>query len=166
MLETHPFPPFVPPHAKHLLLGSFTGKPGVGYDWFYGSQRNQFWPILERVYNLKLDTKKSKMHLFSRLGLAITDIIYQCERRQGTNLDANLINIVYNLPALEKILSQNKIVTIFFSSRFVETKFKRLFKNVHTRLITLPSPSPRYARMTLQEKIKIYAAVLPKVKQP
>jgi len=163
MLETHPFDSFVPLNTKFLLLGSFTGKPAPGYDWFYTSKRNQFWPILESVYGLKLATKKSKQQLFSKLKIAISDIIYQCERTKGTNSDNNLVNIVYNIPAIEKILKQNKIEKIFFSSRYVENKFKKLFKSVKIELVTLPSPSPRHAAMTKAEKIKKYKNVLPKL---
>lgn len=163
MLETHPYGSFVPSRARFLVLGSFTGKPAAGYDWFYTTKRNQFWPILENVYGLKLDNKKSKQKLFTKLRIAITDIIYQCEREKGTNLDTNLINIIYNIPAIEKILSQNKIERIYFSSRFVEGKFKKIFKDVSIELITLPSPSPRYATMSKAEKIARYKELLPRL---
>lgn len=168
MLETHPFGSFVPPHARFFILGSFTGKPEAGYNWFYTSKRNQFWPILEEVYGLELDSKKTKQELFSKLKIAISDIIYQCERKKGTNLDNNLTNIVYNIPAVEKILTRHKIEKIFFSSRFVKNKFKKVFKDLvekypNIKLITLPSPSPRYAAMTRKEKIKRYRNLLPRL---
>ena len=166
ILETHPFSPFVPKDAKYLLLGSFTGRSEPGYDWYYATKRNQFWPILEQVYCLKLDTNKSKQHLFNRLKLAVTDLIYQCARVQNNNSDTNLKKYVYNLPAIEKIFSRHRIETVYFSSRFAENKFKRLFKNITNRQITLPSPSPRYAKLSLKEKIKIYSRLLPKVKHP
>ncbi|OGM21935.1 hypothetical protein A2863_00900 [Candidatus Woesebacteria bacterium RIFCSPHIGHO2_01_FULL_38_9b] len=169
MIETHPFGIFVPPRAKYLILGSFTGK-GVGinsYDWFYGTKRNQFWPIIESVYNMKLPVKKNKQNLFTHLGIAITDIIYQCERKKASNLDNNLTNIVYNTKGINNIFKKNKIEKIFFSSRFVETRFKMIFeklinKNNNIQLITLPSPSPRYAAMSIDEKIKRYQSILPK----
>ena len=152
MLETHPFGSFVPKKARYLILGSFTAKLGDGsYNWFYGTKRNQFWPILESVYNRKFKDQHDKERFFSKVGFAISDIIYQCERKIGSNLDANLINIVYNIKLVEKILAENKIEKIFFSSRFVETE-----------LVTLPSPSPRFAAMRIEEKIKRYKDLLPK----
>jgi hypoxanthine-DNA glycosylase len=164
MLETHPFPPFVPPNTKYLLLGSFVGRPVPGYDWYYSSKRNQFWKILEHVYHNKLGTKQSKQQLFSRLHLAVTDIIYQCERCKNNNSDINLVNIIYNISALEKILSQNQIQTIFFTSRYVGKKFTKLFPQIKIKLITLPSPSPRYAKLDLKEKVYIYRKILPVLK--
>jgi len=167
MIETHPFGYFSPLKAKYLLLGSFTGKPEPGYDWFYASKRNKFWIILRQIYNRPLVTRSEKEQLFSDLSLAISDIIYQCERRKGSNLDMNLVNIVYNVEAIEKLLATNPIERIYFSSRFVEGRFKSKFKYLihkypHIELITLPSPSPRYAAMTLEEKIRRYTQLLPR----
>ncbi len=171
MIETHPFGVFCPPNAKYLILGSFTAKKDDGddsYDWFYVTRRNQFWPILEAVYNLKLDNKKAKQDLFAKLSVAITDIIYQCERRKDNSLDSNLIKFVYNTPVIRKILRENPIKKILFSSRFVEKEFKKRFKDLieefsNIELITLPSPSPRYAAMSKEEKIRRYGQVFPKL---
>lgn len=168
MIETHPFKSFIPKNPKYLILGSFTGKitPENNYDWFYGTKRNQFWPILREVYKLKLADKNSKQKLLKKLKIAISDIIYQCERKKGTNLDNNLTNITYNTEAIRKIFKGNKIQKVFFSSRFVEKKYRQIFKDVvnkhpEVKLITLPSPSPRFAKMSLKEKIRSYARLLP-----
>ncbi len=170
MIETHPLGNFIPKNIKYLLLGSFAAR-GMNsdptYDWYYGSKRNQFWKIIEQVYGAELLNKKAKVTLFTKLGIGIADIIHQCERRDGNSLDANLINIVYN-PELENILNANNIQKIFFSSRYVEKLFRKYFKGLilkHTEidLITLPSPSPRYALMTKEEKIKKYNQVLPQL---
>lgn len=175
MIETHPFGINVPIKSRYLLLGSFTTKEAYGentkrraeYDWYYSNGRNQFWPILEGVYKIELKTKKAKQELFKGLRMALGDIIHQCERKKGTNLDNNLTNIVYNIKAVEKVLKNHKIEKIYFSSRFVENKFKKVFKGVlskypHIKLITLPSPSPRYAKLTIREKVVHYKKVLPK----
>jgi hypoxanthine-DNA glycosylase len=175
MLEKHAFGNFVPPGARYLILGSFTAKQAVRgskayksfYDWFYSNGRNQFWPILEEVYGLKLEDKLSKQELFSRLGIAIADIILTCERKRDSNLDNNLINCVYNTEGIEDILDRNNIRKIFFTSRFVEQEFLRVLKEVvnncpKTELITLPSPSPRFARMSKAEKITRYRELMPR----
>ena len=163
MIETHPYGSFIPLRTKCLLLGSFPGKEKN--DWFYGNKRNQFWSILEEIYRIKLQTRKEKQKLFTALDMAITDIIYQCERKRKSNLDNNLINIVYAVEDITWILETNNITKIFFTSRFVETKFRQLFKNIRptVKLIALPSPSPRYARMNKLEKIARYRELLPKL---
>ena len=177
IIETHPFGSFVPPDAKFLMLGSFTTKEAFddqkkeAYTWFYANGgRNQFWPILEEVYEVKLQTRADMQQLFTGLKMALAEVIYQCERRMNSNLDINLINIVYAIDDITQILEQNRIIKIFFTSRYVETKFRQIFKNVINihptiELVILPSPSPRYAQMTKKQKIQTYKELLPQRKQ-
>ena len=169
MVEAHPFGNFVPDNCQYLFLGTFTGKiTDPSYDWFFGTKRNQFWPMLESVFLVELKTKDNKQELFSKLHMAITDIIFECERSENTNADNNLINIVYNTNTIVNIIKKNKINAIFFSSRMAEKLFKKNFKELILKypginLVTLPSPSPRYAAMTKFEKIKRYKELLPKL---
>lgn len=169
MVETHPFGDFVPNNACYLILGSFTGKvENPSYDWFYGNGKNQFWYIVEKVYGKTLKDKKDKQKLFKRLGVAVSDIIYQCEREKGSNLDSNLTNIVYNIKGVEEIFKENRIRKIYFTSRFVEKKFKTIFKKLiqtdfNLQQITLPSPSPRYTAISKTKKVKQYKKLLPKL---
>lgn len=171
MVETHPFKVFTPPKARYLFLGSFPSvrsPDDIAYDWFYGGKRSQFWGILEKVYGRTLDTKKAKQELLSRLHIAITDIMYQCARKEGNSSDLNLTDIVYNKAAIKKVLQKHPIETIFFSSRFVEKEFKKHFADLiksfpQLAYCTLPSPSPRYASMTKEKKIEKYQELLPKL---
>jgi len=163
MPEKHPFGNFVPPNAKYFLLGSFATKPFPGYDWFYANGRNQFWPILEEVYERELKTKATMQKLFYDLGMALSDMISECERINNSNLDMNLKSIVVN-NAIPEILEANPIIRIYFSSRFAETLFKRHFKEfMAVEHIVLPSPSPRYARLTKQQKVAKYKELMPKL---
>lgn len=176
MIETHPFPSFVPPGAKYLILGSFAAKQSVkgrlttddNYDFYYGVKRNQFWPILEEVYGRELKNTEERKKLLSDYRIGITDIIYQCEREKGSSLDANLKNIVYAKEEITRILEENQISEIFFTSRYVENKFRSNFKNIISKyyridLVTLPSPSSRYVRITKEQKIKRYKETLPQL---
>lgn len=171
MLEKHAFGDFVPRNAKYLMLRSFTAKKNdtdLYYDWFYCTKRNQFWPIIEKVYGLNLPDKNSKVNLFTKLGIAFSDMILTCERRNNDSSDINLVNFTYNKDGIIKILTENDIQKVFFSSRFVEKEFKSKFKEtinefLNIEFITLPSPSPRYAAMSKEEKIKRYKELFPKL---
>ena len=167
MIEVNPFGMFVPKKTEYLFLGSFTGKiESANYDWFYANGRNQFWPIMEMVFMLDLSTKAKKQELFTRLRMAITDIILSCERKTNSNLDVNLANFVFNTNSITRVITENKIKTIYFSSRFAEKLFKKNFRELITQypkinLVTLPSPSPRYAAISKSEKVKHYKELLP-----
>lgn len=165
-IETHPFAPFVPKGIKYLIIGSFPGKGQTEKtisetDWFYGAKRNTFWKIMEEVYGTELKTTSAKQKLFTSLKMGISDIILQAVRTANTNSDDNLHVIEYNDRTIKKVLSANKIETVFFTSQFVYKIFKKLFPGV-TNTVVLPSPSPRYARMSLKEKVAVYRKVLPK----
>jgi hypoxanthine-DNA glycosylase len=164
IIETHPFEAFIPKKITCLIVGSFPGKEQTQNKpdethWFYGAPRNQFWKILEIVYKKKLNNRKEKQQLFEETGIGITDVIRSCVRRQGTNLDENLEIREYNKEAIEKILKKYR-PKVLFTSRFVEKEFKKLFSDYKNTDI-LPSPSPRYFRLSVEDKAKIYKQQLP-----
>lgn len=162
-MEKHLWGYFVPKNARHLLLGSFSAKPEKNYDWFYGTRRNQFWPIMEAVYKVKPVTVKEKQDLFTRLGIAVTDCLAASGRKKNDNADTSLANYRFNTKVIKNILRGNNIVTIYFSSKFAEKLFEKMkFKSKTIKLVTLPSPSPRYARLSLAEKIERYKQLMPK----
>jgi hypoxanthine-DNA glycosylase len=161
MTEIHPFEPFVPSGSTKLILGSFPGKESTQTkrenDWFYCAARNQFWKILEIVFDRDLSNKKYKQQLFKNSNIAITDILLSCQRRDNKNSDENLINKKYNKEAINEILTKNNIKKILFTSKGVHKEFVDNFDiPVEVDLVVLPSPSPVYRRLNLQEKAKIY----------
>ena len=165
-IEIHPFDPFIPENATILILGSFPGReqtqspPNID-QWFYGAKRNQFWKIISAVYNTELITKEDKQQLFKKFGIGITDILLKVRRKNNSNLDNNLEIIEYNDKAIKSILKSSKIDSIFFTSKYVEKHFYLLFPETKNAEY-LPSPSPRYARMTKMDKINYYKSKLPK----
>jgi len=163
-IEIHPFNPFIPPNAEYLIIGSFPGKGQTenvtDADWFYGTKRNTFWKILEEVYGIPLPDKRSKQELFVKTKIGIADIILKAERTENTNSDTNLHIIEYNDKAIRKVLASNQFKTIFFTSKFVEKIFRKFFPEINNTVV-LPSPSPRFARMSFKEKVAAYKKLLP-----
>lgn len=168
LIETHPFIPFVPKRAKYLLLGSFPGRRETwAFEWYYGTQKGQFWKVMQEVYKRPLVSLAQKKALMEELNIALSDVIYRLTRREGNNSDGNLEVLEYNTKTIPKILEENKIERIYFSSRNVERIFKSQFKNLNlnsnVELITLPSSSPRYAKLNLGEKVLLFKKLLPKL---
>jgi hypoxanthine-DNA glycosylase len=163
-IEHHPFPSFVPPRMKCLILGSFPGKEQTrgGLDenaWFYGSPFNQLWRILEATYNRDLKTKTAKQALFKETGIGITDIFKSIIRTAGSNLDENLQIVEHNKAEIERILKDYR-PQVLCTSRFVEKEFKKMFP-AYPAVDVLPSPSPRYFKLTITQKAAIYKKKLP-----
>ena len=165
-IETHPFKAFIPENATVIIVGSFPGKEVThkilgGEEWFYGSKRNQLWRIISRVYVTDLQTRTEKQNLFKKHGIGMVDIFLKVKRKEDNNMDSNLEVIEYNDKAIKSILKNQSIKKIFFTSKFVEKAFLKLFPEIKIGEC-LPSPSPRYARMSIAEKINYYKLKLPK----
>jgi hypoxanthine-DNA glycosylase len=166
IIEAHPFEAFIPGNIQCLIIGSFPGREQTQCEidethWFYGAPRNQLWKILEIVYKRELKNRDQKQQLFEQAGIGMTDVIKSCVRTQGTNLDENLEIREYNKEVIEKILKQHQ-PKVLFTSRFVEKEFKKLFPDYKNTDI-LPSPSPRYFKLTVEGKAKIYKQKLPSI---
>jgi hypoxanthine-DNA glycosylase len=166
IVETHPFEAFIPKNIRCLIVGSFPGKEQTQCEldethWFYGASRNQLWRILEIVYKRELQNRKEKQQLFEEAGIGMADIIKSCVRRHGTNLDENLEIRDYNKEVVERILNKHQ-PKVLFTSRFVEKEFKKLFPS-YKDVDILPSPSPRYFKLRIEDKAKIYEKKLPKI---
>lgn len=165
-IEVHPFKAFIPQNATVIIVGSFPGKEITHKilsedEWFYGTKRNQFWKIISGVYHAELSTKAEKQRLFTKHGIGMVDIFLRIKRKGDNNTDSNLEIVEYNDKALKQILQNKNIQTIFFTSKFVEKQFLKLFPTCEIGKC-LPSPSPRFARMSLEEKIKNYQLQLPR----
>lgn len=131
-IEEHPFEAFVPKNATILIVGSFPGKEQTNKNadpdqWFYGAKRNQFWKILSAAYNLELKTKEDKQNLFRNFGIGITDILLKIQRKNNSNLDNNLVIKETNEKKIKKILEDNNITRILFTSKYVEILFLKYF---------------------------------------
>lgn len=158
--EVHPYGFFEPKRPEYLWLGTFAGKGNC--EWYFGTQRTQFWKIMTQVYGRELLVLDDKKKLFEEMGLIVGDLILSCARSEGTNADDNLINIEINFEVINRLLESRKIKAIFFSSQNAFKLFKKYFKTDKPTIV-LPSPSPRYARMSLQQKVDKYRELLPKL---
>ncbi len=165
MIEKHPFENFIPDSCELLILGSFLGKESTQAkredDWFYGANRNQFWKIIELIYNSNFNNKIEKQNLFNNLKIGITDIISSCERKENNNSDNNLTNKTYNNKIVD-ILSTYPIKKVLFTSKNVYKEFSENFKKPKgVELVVLPSPSPIYRRLNLNDKASEYKKYFP-----
>lgn len=50
-IETHPFPPFIPPGAKVLIMGTFPPQPKRwSMKFYYPNRTNDFWPMMGLIF--------------------------------------------------------------------------------------------------------------------
>jgi hypoxanthine-DNA glycosylase len=138
-LEIHPFDPFVPENSKYLIIGSFPGA-NTENDWYYGAKRNMFWKIISAVFETDLKTKEEKQRFCREQGIALTDIWLEVKRKNGKNLDHEIIVIKDNFDQIHDLLNKLRFKKVLFTSKLVQDKFLVHFPDLKN-YECLPSPS-------------------------
>lgn len=168
-LEYHPFGSFIPTDVQYLVVGTFPGRQFSQrsledneadiYAFSYGG-RNQFWRIMEKLYGVDLPTRDSKKELFQSLNMGLIDLIKACRRKNASNLDTDLTDIIWNKPEFDALFKEKSIDNVFCTGKAVAQIFQKWYPE--QPCMALPSPSPLYAAMRFEEKYDFYKEVFPK----
>lgn len=160
------FPPIAGESAEVLILGSMPSVASLSKEEYYGHPRNAFWPIMGHLLGAwpEIDYRKRKQLLIDHK-IAVWDVLHSCFRpgSADSNIDINSIEIndfigffdryreikrvLFNGGAAEKLY--RKRVLPILDSRFGYLDYHRL-----------PSTSPAYAAMTLEQKMIVWRHAL------
>ncbi len=153
----HPFDPIVFKDTKTLILGSFPSKQSFENDFYYAHPRNQFWKILGSITGYPTVNRDQKIWLLKEAKIGLWDMIASCSRENS--LDSSLEDEVVNdIPSL---LEQHpSIERVALTGRKAEALWEVHFGHIETETIYLPSPSPAYAKMSIEEKISKWQKLL------
>lgn len=183
LIETHPLPPFIPPRAKLLMLGSFP-PPRAKWkmDFYYPNIQNDMWRIFglvffdDKDYFINVDGKgfqEQRLRDFLiQKGVAISDAAHKIQRLQGNASDKFLQVIEpVNLEALLALLPQCETI-VTTGEKATETLWHQLsvkstrpkigdfsetaYQGRRLCLYRLPSSSRAYP-LALPKKAAIYA---------
>ncbi|MGI6334339.1 MAG: DNA-deoxyinosine glycosylase [Saccharofermentanales bacterium] len=146
---THPFRPLFQTDSKILILGSFPSIKTREYGFFYGHPRNRFWPLLERIFGVKLSTDIEERRAFLlQHHLAIYDVIYRCDII-GSG-DASIQNVIPS--DLSPILKEADIRQIFCNGGTAYRYYQKYQEQkTEVKAIQLPSTSPANARFSMDD---------------
>ncbi len=154
-MEHHPFDPIIFDDSKILILGSFPSLKSFEEGFYYAHPRNQFWPLLSKVFDEDTSTIEQCIALCKRHHLALWDSAKSLKREKANSSDQNLKEIEVN--DFEQLLKTHpSIKTILFTGKKAETIFERVYKDLPIKKALLPSPSPAYAAMTFESKLRVY----------
>jgi hypothetical protein len=125
--------------ARKAILGSFSVAHLTEYfdgsryripsepslDFFYGSERNQFWDWYKLYLDQSVDPRNRESILDSLADnkIAITDLISSCERKKFSALDSSLTNIDWNVAGITRLL-ESDVATFLCTSKWVLQKLK------------------------------------------
>ncbi|PHK16082.1 hypothetical protein VF13_39700 [Nostoc linckia z16] len=137
IVEYHPWIRFpeAANQAKNLVIGSFPPNKFTSHrekltlcdiDFFYGSKENAFWELFVSAKNLTYkipDDIAEVKHWLIENYWSVTDIVKSAQRKKDTAYDTDLINLSWNIEAIESIFTTNPIRNVYFTSRWVKEKF-------------------------------------------
>lgn len=182
MIETHPLPPFLPPHARLLMMGSFPPpKTRWKMNFYYPNLQNDMWRIFglvffqQRNYFLMNEGKAFNEPLLraflQQQGIAISDTAYQVRRLQNNAADkflevvkpADLFALLSEIPECTHIMTTgDKATATLLSLLPADTPVPKIGHPVQAqyagRTLTLsrmPSSSRAYP-LALVRKAAIY----------
>ena len=183
MTETHPLPPFLPPHAQLLMLGSFPPpRERWKMDFYYPNFQNDMWRIFgcvffdNRDYFIEAGGKAFKEDLLRAFlwerGIAVSDAAYRVQRLQGNAADKflqivtplDLAALLAPMPHCDVVMTTGELATdTLLSLMPSETTTPAIgayseaeFAARRLRLYRLPSSSRAYP-LPLAEKAAAYA---------
>ena len=184
-IETHPLPPFLPPNAKLLMLGSFPPPQNRWkMDFYYPNYQNDMWRIFGICFfNNKdyfLDLAHKSFHLdkivdfLNEKGIAIYDTAYQVKRLTGNASDkflhietpTNLAELLDKIPHCQNILTTGDKATDTLMLSMPPNTVKPLIGQKSTadfaqrkiHLFRMPSSSRAYP-LALEKKAEAYYAL-------
>jgi len=152
-LLEHPFKPIVFKDTEVLILGSFPSIKSFENNFYYAHPRNQFWKILHCITEYPINNRDQKIWLLKECKFGLWDMIASCQRENS--LDSSLEDeSVNDLAGFLEI--HTSIRKIAFTGKKAEALFKTHFAHLEIETVYLPSPSAAYAKMSIDDKIKIY----------
>ncbi|MBX1356528.1 DNA-deoxyinosine glycosylase [Campylobacter jejuni] len=150
---THPFESFFDKDSKILILGSFPSVKSRQDGFYYQHSRNRFWPILETLFDVKLENITEQQAFLRKKHIALWDVLQSCKIK---NSDDKTISYA-KANDLSLILSQAKIQAIFTTG---QSAYK-FFVKFHPRLeaIALPSTSPANLNFSFEQLLQNYEII-------
>jgi len=158
------FAPIAAPDAKILILGSMPGQVSLTKQEYYGHPHNLFWQIMSELFGASPHLPyATRLQILIQNGIAIWDVLHECEREGSLDSDIEEISIIAN-DFSHFFLLHPHIHSVFFNGTKAEAAFKRYIlptlKNTsHIRFTKLPSTSPANASISKEKKLSAWKSV-------
>lgn len=157
-LLEHPFDAIVDENSKVLILGSFPSIKSFEQNFYYAHPRNLFWPIMEELFGVTLETNEEKRAFALAKGIALWDTYASLKRGSGNSSDSNLKELQVN--DFDAFLKEYpNIRHLFFTGQKAYQGYMKHFKDIKIETTLLPSTSPAHAAMKKEEKLERYRAI-------
>jgi hypothetical protein len=179
-IENHPLKPFLPPHAKLLMLGSFPPqKKRWSMDFYYPNLNNDMWRIVGLLFfdnkdhflneSKKAFCREQIIDFLNKKGIALFDTASAIRRLQDNASDkfleviqsTDIAAMLRQLPECKAIVTTGQKATDTLRMQFnveepkVGDFSEFVFENRPIRLYQMPSSSRAYP-LALDKKAAAY----------
>lgn len=179
-IENHPLKPFLPPHAKLLMLGSFPPqKKRWSMDFYYPNLNNDMWRIVGLLFfdnkdhflneSKKAFCREQIIDFLNKKGIALFDTASAIRRLQDNASDkflevvqsTDIAAMLRQLPECKAIVATGQKATDTLRMQFnveepkVGDFSEFVFENRPIRLYRMPSSSRAYP-LALDKKAAAY----------
>jgi hypoxanthine-DNA glycosylase len=150
--------PVIAANTRILVLGSFPGAASLAAQQYYAHPHNQLWRILSALTGEGLAGLPYAERLPRLLahGFGLWDVLGACER--VGSLDSSIRNPAANDFARLRELCP-ELQTVGFNGQ-TSGKFAPQFAAAGYRTLVLPSTSPAYATLSLDQKLAAWRQLL------
>jgi len=165
----HPYPPYIPKKSTKLIIGTippprFSLKELFQEDvnFCYGSKYGLLWPILDSIFNLKLEYSNTKRAIKQRKDflilnrIGICDLVACCDREKLNASDLGMQNIKLRniIGHLEENTSVNTILFMGGNSKNgPEYLFRKYLNSKSIPLNRISKSTPRIHQFELNHRI-------------
>ncbi|MCF6345458.1 MAG: DNA-deoxyinosine glycosylase [Thiomicrorhabdus sp.] len=148
------FLPIVPKHPKLLILGTMPSVVSLDEQFYYAHPRNAFWPIIASLVGHELIDTDAKIAACHQLGIYLWDVLQGCQRK-GSLDSAIQAPVANNFASLFQQTPQ--LIHVAFNGKAAEKLFQKEVLSAQAlpqtlNFISLPSTSPAYAAISLEDK--------------
>jgi TDG/mug DNA glycosylase family protein len=165
------FDPIAAWDARVLVLGTVPGRQSIAMSQYYAHPRNAFWFIMEQLFEAKPGLcYEARTAMLKAAKVALWDVLFTAERDRSVDSAIIVGSEVTN--DFSQFFSLHKqIRSVFFNGAKAEAFFRRFvlpgLPQVRSlSLLRLPSTSPANARLTRDDKLQAWRAVMVALKSP
>ncbi len=159
MIVNHTLNPIYDNNSKILILGSFPSIISRQNNFYYANKNNRFWPILEYIFNTKLNSNEEKTNFLIKNNIALYDVVKKCIINNSNDSSIKVLEV----NNIKEIIIKTNIKYIFLTGKKAYTLYKKYFKDINLEYYYLPSPSSANAIYTLDKLIKEYNIIKEKL---
>jgi TDG/mug DNA glycosylase family protein len=158
------FAPVALSSAKILILGSMPGEASLAANQYYAHPRNAFWPIMAELLGFAPDAPYAeRLKALLQANIALWDVLHSCHRKGS--LDTAIESDSIEVNDFDGFFSAHPDISLVcFNGGTAERNYYQHVlkpsKLTAMAYLRLPSTSPAYAALSLQQKMEIWRQAL------